>query len=119
MSLSQKLRSLSVSQRLDAAPSYLREIVEYATALIAVERVILFGSRARGDERETSDVDLAFEFPASKRSQWSQFKLKASDEARTLLSFDLVDLSDVDSGFRSKILSEGIVLFEKKGGANV
>jgi HEPN domain-containing protein/predicted nucleotidyltransferase len=38
----------------------LNEIVERAVASFAPERIILFGSRARGDAREDSDYDVMF-----------------------------------------------------------
>lgn len=38
-------------------------LVERLARHPAVRRVILFGSRARGDHRERSDIDFAFDAP--------------------------------------------------------
>ena len=38
----------------------------------AVERVWLFGSRARGDHFERSDIDLAIEAPGIDRGEWAK-----------------------------------------------
>ena len=70
----------------------LQEIIQLAKKN-CVEKVILFGSRARGDFKERSDID---------------------ETTSTLLEFDIVDL---DKPVRKELLEsikrEGIVLYEK------
>jgi predicted nucleotidyltransferase len=53
-----------------------------------VERVWLFGSRARGDARPRSDIDLAIAAPAADPRRW-QAILDAIEEAPTLLHVDV------------------------------
>ena len=64
----------------------IEEIIQIAK-LNHVEKVILFGSRARGDYKERSDIDLAFLGGNS-----SEFILTVDEETSTLLKFDVVDL---------------------------
>ena len=53
-------------------------------------RIVLFGSRARGDNREHSDIDIAvYELP---EPAWSDFE-DAVDALPTLLNFDLIDMN--------------------------
>lgn len=74
-----------------------------------VEKVILFGSRARGDFKERSDVDLAFCGGKS-----SRFMLDVDEETSTLLEFDIIDLNKpVREELLESIKREGIVLYEK------
>ena len=74
-----------------------------------VEKLILFGSRARGDFKERSDIDLAFYGGDS-----SGFISDIDEEAMTLLSFDIVDLSQsVSEELMASIRNEGIILYEK------
>ena len=74
-----------------------------------VEKVILFGSRARGDFKELSDVDLAFRGGKS-----SRFMLDGDEETSTLLEFDIIDLNKpVREELLESIKREGIVLYEK------
>src|SRR5215467_10142644 len=55
----ESLSSAMVSTRAKADP-ILDEIVERSLASFAPDRIILFGSRARGDHREESDYDVLF-----------------------------------------------------------
>ena len=74
-----------------------------------VRKLILFGSRARGDYKERSDIDLAFYGGRS-----SQFVLSLDEETSTLLEFDVIDL---DKPVRKELLEsidqEGVVLYEE------
>lgn len=75
----------------------------------AIEKMILFGSRARGDYRKTSDIDLAVT-----GGDVVRFSLDVEDFAPTLLKFDIVDLgSTVQNELRESIKKEGIKIYEK------
>ena len=74
-----------------------------------VEKVILFGSRARGDFRKTSDIDLAVQ-----GGDVARFALDADEETSTLLQFDIVDLcGPVQPELLQSIAQEGRVIYEK------
>ncbi len=74
-----------------------------------VKRVILFGSRARGDYHRASDIDLAVE-----GGRITDFILEVKETTSTLLNFDIVDLEKTAPGkFRDSIKKEGIILYEK------
>ncbi len=74
-----------------------------------IEKIILFGSRARGDYKRTSDIDLAI---------WggnaARFRADIDEEVSTLLSFDVVDMAgSVQEALADSIKREGKVLYEK------
>ncbi len=72
-------------------------------------KVLLFGSRARGDYRRASDIDLAVS-----GGDIGRFALDAEEETSTLLKFDIVDLDGcVQKELRDSIQKEGKVLYEK------
>lgn len=74
-----------------------------------IHRVILFGSRARGDFRKTSDIDLAAD-----GGDFVRFALDVDEETSTLLEFDIVDLSgEIQPELRESIEREGRILYEK------
>ena len=53
-------------------PEWLRGLREWAQANGAVRQVWLFGSRARGDAREDSDVDIALALmPPDGKTDWA------------------------------------------------
>ena len=74
-----------------------------------IEKVILFGSRARGDYKRTSDIDLA-----SSGGDFNRFALDVDEETSTLLKYDIVNLDGVvQEELRHSIESEGKILYEK------
>lgn len=75
------------------------------------EKIVLFGSRARGDNRERSDIDLAiYGMPAENHARfWSKI-----DDLPTLLKFDLVHVTeDTDADFLKNIEKDGVTLYER------
>ena len=79
----------------------------------AIERVWLFGSRARGDQFPRSDIDLAIEAPGMGRYDWLKIALDFEDEAPTLLSIDLIRLEEAPEHLRQDIREEGMLLYER------
>lgn len=74
-----------------------------------VAKVILFGSRARGDFKRTSDIDIAVT-----GGDFVRFALDVDEETNTLLEYDIVDLdSDMQDELRESIRKEGRILYEK------
>lgn len=74
-----------------------------------VKKVILFGSRARGDFKRTSDIDLAVE-----GGDFCRFALDVDEETSTLLEYDVVDLErTMQAELLEAIRSEGVVIYEK------
>ena len=88
--------------------SIIREIKNLAIEC-GVEKVILFGSRARGDNKERSDIDLAVE-----GGNPALLAVEAEETIRTLLMFDIVDLGGfVQDELRQSIEGEGKRIYEK------
>lgn len=88
--------------------SLINEIISFAVKY-NLDKVVLFGSRARGDYRERSDIDLAI---------WGgdsvSFALDVDEETNTLLMFDFVDFNhSVQEDLKISIQKEGKVLYEK------
>ncbi len=74
-----------------------------------LDKVVLFGSRARGTNRERSDIDLAVS-----GSNVYRFEELLEEQADTLLSFDIVDLDKIVSDkLRESIAREGQILYAK------
>ena len=85
-----------------------REIIKYA-GIHGIKKVILFGSRARGTNRERSDVDIAVS-----GGNIRDFRFDMEEEAQTLLMFDVVDLDHrISEELREEIERDGVVIYEK------
>lgn len=87
-----------------------REIVLFARKH-SVEKVILFGSRARGDNTERSDVDIAVY-----GGDFDGFYWDIKENVHSLLMFDVVDAaSGISEGLNSEIERDGVIIYEKTG----
>ena len=74
-----------------------------------LERLILFGSRARGDNGERSDIDLA-----ASGGDIGEFAEAAEETVWTLLLFDVVNLDrGISEELQAEIDRDGVVLYEK------
>lgn len=88
------------------------ELAQLLGKQFGVRRVYLFGSLARGDLREGSDIDLAVEGLAPR----AYFRALAMlHEASRGLHIDLIPLEDTD--IRDAIIEEGKVIYERGAGA--
>lgn len=80
-----------------------------------VEKIVLFGSRARGDHRDRSDYDLAI-FGEVTKLEMNEISFYLQEGVRTLHSIDFVFtkyLND-DDKIMQNILSEGVTIYDRK-----
>lgn len=86
----------------------LQKIIELAEKY-DVNKVILFGSRARGDYKSRSDIDLAVS-----GGDCVRFSLDVQENTSTLLFFDIVNLDGtVQKELLDSIEKEGVCVYEK------
>lgn len=101
-----------MEKKVDPATGIKMEVLEEIRSLAeeyGVRKVILFGSRARGDFRRTSDIDLAIS-----GGNKARFSLDVEEETSTLLKYDVVDLDGtVQPELLESIQREGKVIYEK------
>jgi len=96
-------------------PKSILRLVEHGVAKLDPSRVILYGSRARGDAGRYSDYDLAFEFAPGKKREWLSFQLDSRMLPITLRKTDLLALQEASSELAQRVKTEGIVLYERQG----
>ena len=75
----------------------------------AVKKIWLFGSRATGTHRATSDIDLAFDAPGLPPSVWLQMTHDIDQE--TMFKIDCVDLAEATIDLRQQIQQRGMVIY--------
>lgn len=89
-------------------PKVIEEICNFAEKN-HVKKVILFGSRARGDYQKKSDIDIAVE-----GGNFNHFARAVEEETSTLLEYDIVNLDQkVSKALQESIRREGVVIYEK------
>ena len=112
-------------------PSLLeKEVLRKFAGLIEKEilealKVIVFGSRARGDSDESSDLDVAviFDMPYVSGKLWERVwdikwrVLESFDAEEFPLSLTLITMKDLESrdfGLENTLKEEGIVIWERR-----
>ena len=81
-----------------------------------VAKVVLFGSRARGDHHDHSDIDLAVFCDQASDEEWRQvLDCLREDRIDTLLKVDCVHFERSNAALKEHIMIEGKVLYEKNG----
>ncbi|MCX7123563.1 MAG: nucleotidyltransferase domain-containing protein [Gammaproteobacteria bacterium] len=77
-----------------------------------VKRLVLFGSRARGDASERSDIDLAIDCPHASAMEWQKL-LDIIEDADSLLKVDCIryDRLSPENELKQQIDQEGVELY--------
>ena len=75
----------------------------------SVKKVILFGSRARGDNTERSDIDIAVY-----GGDFDAFYWDIKEKVHSLLMFDVVEMDNsVSKDLIGEIQRDGVIIYEK------
>lgn len=86
------------------------QIIEHIQSTLHADFIILFGSFAKGTQREDSDLDIAF-FSKQEITPYERFVL-ASELAEVVdREVDLVDIRQIDTVFTMQIFSQGIPIY--------
>ncbi len=110
MAANWRRRANAVQSRVDDRARRVRDLLPAVKQLLTdrygARRVVLFGSFARGDSRESSDVDIAVEGLDGARY------FTAMSELSGLLAspVDLVELESAQPSLRERIAFEGVPL---------
>lgn len=89
-------------------PKVIKEIITLAQKH-RINRIILFGSRARGDYHRASDIDLAVY-----GGDVTMFSLDVEEQTSTLLTYDVIDMNKThQEEFVRTVEKEGRLLYEK------
>jgi hypothetical protein len=93
---------------LDSLRAELRSILPDLQERYGVEGLWIFGSRARGDSREDSDLDLLVQVPSGRLSLWDYIGLEQEIEDRLGLDVDLVERRALRSEVKPYVLPEAV-----------
>lgn len=91
------------------------QFIETLKNLPFIDEIWLFGSRARGDNREKSDIDLAIVCPNATDKDWLSV-MDIIENSDTLLKIDCIkfDKNKISEAFSNNILKDKKVIYVKK-----
>ena len=86
----------------------LRELY-FFTQKYSIEKLVLFGSRARGTNTERSDIDIAVY-----GGDFDSFYWDIKEKVHSLLSFDVVEADKpISEELKQEIEKDGVIIYEK------
>ena len=95
-----------------ALPESARASLELLLRIPEIERLILFGSRAVGDNDDRSDFDVAISAPTLERGALSGIR-DMIDQSRTLYHISVSVLEFMPPALQARVLRQGITLYER------
>ncbi|MBU3146689.1 nucleotidyltransferase domain-containing protein [Clostridium sp. CF012] len=86
------------------------QIVDISKKHKYIDKIILFSSRARGDNSLKSDIDLV----VYSNNSIAEFKDEIEESVSTLLEFDFSHMNNIeDKLFIEQVEKEGVIIYEK------
>lgn len=87
------------------------EMISLFKSFDSLDKVYIFGSRARGDYKEGSDIDLAIE----SKDDIKLRLLNKLEDIRCILNFDVVDVNNIENEkLLMNIKKEGILIYRRE-----
>jgi len=94
-------------------PKLVERLVALAQQSAKVNRLLLYGSRARGDYTNRSDIDLALDAPTMDIMDFADY-LVALNNLPCLFKIDLLRLQDLQNpALHEQIAKDAITLFSR------
>ena len=86
----------------------LRELYFFAQKY-SIEKLVLFGSRARGTNTERSDIDIAVY-----GGDFDSFYWDVKEKIHSLLMFDIIEADEpISEELKQEIEKDGVTIYEK------
>jgi predicted nucleotidyltransferase len=85
------------------------KIIKIIEIIFPDAKIYLFGSRARGDFDDRSDIDIAIDNGKRTEAADRVKIINMIDALNTPQSVDIVDINIIDESMRQVILKEGII----------
>lgn len=90
----------------------LKELISYFSS-VPIEKAWLFGSFARGEENEHSDIDLLVQFTKGVKLGLQYFHMLNDMEALAKRKIDLVEISTLDPFVAQYVNKERVLIYER------
>lgn len=93
---------------IDLEPVYLNELKSILKKYFKDEKILIYGSRARGKSHRCSDIDIAVFGDGAISIETLSFIDDEFSESDIPYNVDLIDASRIDESFRQIIINDGI-----------
>ncbi len=91
----------------------IKRIVEVITAYKKAEKIVIFGSRATGRFKDTSDIDIAIFGKDWTNRDINIVKFNLDEYVKTPLKFDLLNFYDISKdSLKENILKNGRIIYD-------
>lgn len=87
-----------------------QQLIDIINQHVQPDFILLFGSFAKGNAREDSDIDLAY-FSKHPLSSYERFNLAGELATVANREVDLVDIKRIDTVFTMEIFEQGIPIY--------
>ncbi|WP_207178796.1 nucleotidyltransferase domain-containing protein [Anaerocellum diazotrophicum] len=107
------------TKRFGIEEEILNKIIEIFKKYKQVRKACIFGSRARGDYRRGSDVDICIWL--EEESENPIYKIQDElEEVNTILLFDVVAFDSITKeNLKESIIKEGVIIYERENSREV
>ncbi|ACM59878.1 putative nucleotidyltransferase [Caldicellulosiruptor bescii] len=107
------------TKRFGIEEEILDKIIEIFKKYKQVKKACIFGSRARGDYRRGSDIDICIWL--EEESENPIYKIQNElEEVNTILLFDVVAFNSITKeSLKESIIKEGVIIYERENSREV
>ncbi len=88
---------------------YKKIIIPIISKQLPTAKIILYGSRARKDERKGSDIDIALDTGKKIASAYMSAILQELEDSDLPINFDIIDFYAVSERMQQEILKDGVI----------
>ena len=112
--LARNIEKFRFPQKMNIEESIKNRLAEIFQKNSTIEKAILFGSRARGDHKKTSDIDIAV-FSKDMSSKDFNLLIDEINQINTALSFDIIHYERLNKeNLKNDILKDGVIIYERE-----
>jgi len=93
----------------------LKSIINLIINYKAVDKIAIFGSRARNDNKPHSDIDIVIWDKDLSHTDINIIKNKLEEEIHTVLKFDVLNFYKIEKkSLAENILEDGVMIYESR-----
>ena len=103
------MRSL---KNIENLPQSVINLVDIVLETAKPEKLMLFGSRARGNHRSNSDFDFVVFTKNCSENDWTNLLINLSEGPHSLYNVEIVEYEKLSPEYQENISREGKVIYE-------